>query len=386
MSIFQKSESYNKNYYPAILRNLNSIGWVIEYQAFHPQKKMMVRQRMKLNVLRKKYPKLADFKKHAIEICCQINAKLLGGWSPFMEQESIRLYTDIEVVVNEYLAEKEKELRKDTLRSYSSFCRIFLNWINENVPHVYASLFNKVLAVKYMDYIYITKKVSARTYNNQLKMARAFFNFAKEKCYVKENPFDTIKAKRTEQKKRTIIPAETRQIIIDYLQEHNPAFLTICRMVFTSLIRPKEIRMIQIKHINLHERYILIPSDNAKNHNQRYAPLNDDLINDLINMHLDKYDTNYYLFGIDYKPAKKSMPETKLSKEWVKVRAKLNLPENMQLYSLRDTGINNMLKAGIDPLTVMQAADHHDLKMTTRYANHADIHLIETINKKTPKF
>ena len=68
------------------------------------------------------------------------------------------------------------------------------------------------------------------------------------------------------------------------------------------------------------------------------------------------------------------------------MRTALKLPEEMQLYSLRDTGINEMLKCGIDPLTVMQHADHHDLSMTTRYANHVDPHLVETISKKAPNF
>jgi integrase len=73
-------------------------------------------------------------------------------------------------------------------------------------------------------------------------------------------------------------------------------------------------------------------------------------------------------------------------KVWDKMRRSLKLPQEMQLYSLRDTGINNMLKAGIDPLTVMQAADHHDLSMTTRYANHADPNLIRTLTELAPKF
>ena len=39
-----------------------------------------------------------------------------------------------------------------------------------------------------------------------------------------------------------------------------------------------------------------------------------------------------------------------------------------------------------DPLTVMQHADHHDLSMTTRYANHADPKLIEKISENAPNF
>lgn len=58
----------------------------------------------------------------------------------------------------------------------------------------------------------------------------------------------------------------------------------------------------------------------------------------------------------------------------------------MQLYSLRDTGIYDMLKSGIDDLTVMQHADHSTLEMTTIYGNHQDPNLINLINEKAPKF
>ena len=86
------------------------------------------------------------------------------------------------------------------------------------------------------------------------------------------------------------------------------------------------------------------------------------------------------------KPAVKQIPEAKMRKTWEKMRAAVKLPKEMQLYSLRDTGINNMLKSGIDPLTVMQHADHHDLSMTTRYANHYDSTLIARIRSEAPQF
>ncbi len=45
-----------------------------------------------------------------------------------------------------------------------------------------------------------------------------------------------------------------------------------------------------------------------------------------------------------------------------------------------------MIKIGIDPLTVMQIADHHDLEMTTRYADHYDDGIISLLNEKGPQF
>jgi integrase len=73
-------------------------------------------------------------------------------------------------------------------------------------------------------------------------------------------------------------------------------------------------------------------------------------------------------------------------KAWDRMRTDLKLPKEYQLYSLKDTAINSMLKAGVDDLSVMQAAGHKDLSMTTIYANHHDDKLIDNLNQKAPKF
>lgn len=68
------------------------------------------------------------------------------------------------------------------------------------------------------------------------------------------------------------------------------------------------------------------------------------------------------------------------------MRAVLKLPREYQLYSLRDSGINNLLKADATDLDVVQIVGHSDLSMTFRYANHIDESLIERINKIAPEF
>ena len=68
------------------------------------------------------------------------------------------------------------------------------------------------------------------------------------------------------------------------------------------------------------------------------------------------------------------------------MRDRLNLPLEMQMYSFRDTGIHEMLKSGIDDLSVMQHADHANLQMTTLYGNHFDPNLNNLIYEKAPKF
>lgn len=375
-----------RQHVPAMLKH-NGIGWFIEYYSQNPQTEEMVRFRLKLNRERKRYARVADFRQYAATVANEINIKLFGGWSPFFaSSENSRLYTPLSVVMAEYLSEKERELRAATLTSYKSFCKMFGDWTKEKMPNILMAMFNRVMAVRYLDYVYNERKVSARTWNNQLKMARAFFNWAKEKCYINENPFEAIKPKREQEKRRILIPADYRQQITDYLATENPAFLTVCRLVFVSLIRPKEICNIQIKHVRLATRAILIPQENAKNHHTRFAAFNSQILDDLLTMRLDQFPDDYFLFGDGYRPAKKRITPNRFRKDWDKMRKALKLPSEMQLYSLRDTGINNLLKAGVDPLTVMQHADHHDLSMTTRYANHQDENLTRTIFERGVDF
>lgn len=217
-------------------------------------------------------------------------------------------------------------------------------------------------------------------------MGRTFFAWAKEKCYVKENPFETIKTKREGEKRRILIDKPTRDRIRAYLMEKNPEYLYVCQLVFTSLIRPKEIRLIQVKHIFLDEKCIMIPNENAKTHNLRYAAMSKELHAYLSEIKINRYPEKYYLFGEDLRPSANPCGTARFRQIWERVRKDLKLPQEMQLYSFRDTGINNLLKSGVDALTVMQHADHHDLAMTTRYANHADSGLIQKIYDHAPEF
>ena len=236
-----------------------------------------------------------------------------------------------------------------------------------------------------MDYVYMERKVSARTYNNQLKLARALFSWAVQKCYCKENPFDKIKTKPKEQKRRVLIPHQTRSLIKEYFEKVNPNFIIVMELVFTALLRPREISRVQISQINLVEHYIYMPPEKTKNGYARYAYLSDELCRRIAPL-IDGVPGEMYLIGQGYVPKAEQYDSMQYDKVWNKMRSALSIPKEMVLYSLRDTGINNMLKAGIDPLTVMQAADHHDLSMTTRYANHADPNLMNTLRAHAPAF
>jgi integrase len=375
------------NYLPAMLREHKS-GWIIEYYAEKPLSKKLERKNMKLTRVTSRYKSVKDARLHANRMVMALNIRLSTGWNPFFTSEDARLYATVDTVCNAFISEKSKELRKASICCYKSFTVMFANWLKKNTNTEYLSMVNKTIVSQYLDYVYNERNVSVRAYNNYLKLGRCFFNWAKEKCYVKENPFDLIKLKPKQQKKRTIIPHEYREIIANYLLSHpeEKNYLLALKLIYGAMLRPAEIVKIKIENIDLTNGVIIVPAEVSKNKKQRIIPMTDAIRMDFEQLNLFNFPKSYYVLGRGFVPNSQMLLTAYMRCRWDKIRKKLNLPKEMQQYSLRDTGIFEMLKSGIDQLTVMQHADHHSLEMTTIYANHVDPNLATIIREKSPTF
>lgn len=383
-------------YIPAVLRK-NSHGHIIEYYFFDHLSGGYVRRTIKLNRIRKRFTSTKDFKEYATSIICKLNVKLAGGWSPIGEVVNTREYVPIAQVIDQYIREKQSSLAKNTMMAYRSFCIRLKSWVEKNYPQCNCALFTKVIAIQFLDHIWAgdsavvnkSKKraqcsghVSERTYNNNLKLGRAFFAWCIDKCYAKENPFETIKPKREAKKKRTLIPKQIRTKIDQYFAKNNPGMRIVCRLVYTSLLRPIEVSRVRMNQILYDKSCIHMPFDQTKNGKERYGRIDEDLAK-LLHQHLEGAAATDFIFcdgTWSYGPKQKNSHS--FGNAWEKMREDLNLPEEYQLYSLRDTGIHDLLIDGVVDLDVMHAAGHSDLSMTTRYADHIDEEMITRINNQ----
>lgn len=375
------------DFIPAVLKKTPSEGYLVEYHFKDKITNKLVRKRYYLNRIVNAYKKKSDGLNHARRIVHELNEKLKNGWTPIFETENQRLYTPILQLRDIYLNNKKRDLRADTMRSYTSMTNLFNEWIEgSNRSGKVTGNFLRYDAICYMDYVY-DKGFSNRTYNNTLKGMRAFFSWAVEHCYCKENPFANIKMKTKESKKRILIDEKSRKKISEYLKVKNPQFLIVCQLVYNSAMRPKEIANIQIKDIRLKDRYIIVREDNAKNGKARCATITADVIEYLRPL-TENLPDNHFLFGMnkDLLPDAKRCALSKFRKLWDDMRTKLNLPQEMQLYSLRDTGMIDLLHAGVDELSVQHHYDHSNLSIQAIYTNHHDPNLNERIFTNAPKF
>lgn len=143
----------------------------------------------------------------AQQVADNLNAKLRGVWSPQHQSEDSRLYTPLSVLRERFLSAKEaEECRQTTLVQYGSVTDIWLRWCEDNGhAQKYSGTFLHLEAVRYMDDVMALGN-RHRSYNNTLKVMKAFFQWAMEHCYAKENPFAGIKTLKKEKKIRILVP------------------------------------------------------------------------------------------------------------------------------------------------------------------------------------
>lgn len=414
-----------QTYVPACLKKHEVDGWRIEYYALNPITNKLERKRIRLNQLRQRFRNTAEFRTQANQMVCALNVKLFNGWTPFGGKEHARHYTLLSEVMEKYINEKSKELKDSTLVSYRSFNNILMRWLkSRKMDEMQAIQFSHEIAIEFLDYIYNDytyaavkkdengkkmrkprterqraalpdevrteqKTISINCYNNYVKQGRALFTWAVNKNYLVENPFDKIELKKKnkeEEKFRTLVTPQQRDMIREYFLEHNPNFLVVAELVFNALIRPVEITRIRVGQVDLKNKVIHMSGAQTKTGYKRDAVLTDELIMLLADMLAPGYPADYFLIGPGYKPAPKAITSKAYRKTWQKMRETLGLPDSIQLYSLRDTGIVGLFDNGADANTVKGAADHHNLNITSIYCDHVDEKLVEKVREYTPTF
>lgn len=378
-------------YTPAVLRH-NERGYYIEYFVRHPDSGQSVRFRQNANMLRKRLS-AAEFKSTIHVQVANLNAKLAAGWTPFAADGNGLRFTPLHDALPSFVKAKQRELRPATLTSYKSQIDILLRYLDQiGLQGVTIGNFSKPIAYGFLDYLSLDrdladkpkKPLSNNAWNTYLKKYSAIFGFFVERGYITENPFAGIRTKPKEDKKRQNVTPEQRTAILSYLQQHNPGYIMVLALIYSSLIRPKEIELIRIQDVDLDKHWVHIPADNAKTHKERYAPLTEEECTILRTWGLHNYPPTYYLIGSSYRPDHQKAYHGKYKKDWITIRRKLALPSCVQLYSFKDTGLSDMILSGVDVLTAMRAADHHDLSVTTRYVCHADTDMINKVRAHAP--
>lgn len=382
MRITEKN-NFLKKFQPAQLKETKT-RWYIDYYVLHPETGVMVRKIIKLNRIKN----ITERRRFAKKTIQEINQKLHDGWNPFLVSEAPNSFIRLDLAIDQFLKSKIKELRDKSVDSYNSFTKTLLDWCKKYFKKdIFLVTFDDNTALKFMDYVYFDKKVANTTFNNYLRFFSGLFNWFVARKMYKSNPFAGIRVKKSAQKRRIKIDLEHRESIKKYLEQTNKPYLFVCLLAYGCLIRRSEATKLKVGDINFNNQTILVSGEIAKSGRTRVATIPNYLMPLIYELNIDKANKkNYLISKKDFTNGTIIMHPKRISDCFTKMRVALKLPQNISFYSLRDTGIIQMLDDGISPQKVQMQADHSSLEITSIYARHSNASGEQQIKDKTSDF
>lgn len=346
--------------------------WFISFYAFDPAKGVMRRKRIKINSVGNSVQR----RRYAAQVCHRLSEKLETGWNPWVEAEADRCYKRFSDVLTHYRNYTTKllndgVLRQSTCHDYMCFLHILECW-NENrrSPIRYIYQFDRDFCVRFLDYIYIDRENSPRTRNNYLAFLRTFSSFLVQHLYLKERPTDGLVSvgKALLKKERKVIAAADMQRLHDWLQANNRPYLLVCYFLHYMLIRPKEIAKLRLCDICVAKQTIYIDDTISKNKKSAFVTMPAKIIELMVELGYFTAPSSHYIFSHGFRPGANWVNEKTYRDYWSRtIRPVLHFPKEYKFYSLKDTGITAMLRAGCDALSVKEQARHSSLLMTDIY-------------------
>ncbi|AUC13839.1 hypothetical protein BTO06_01140 [Tenacibaculum sp. SZ-18] len=354
------------DYVPAELRE--NKRWEIIYYVKCPFDNKLKRKANRVRPLKS----ITERRKLGRKMVLEINRKLERGWNPFLNENESKGFYKFTEASKLFLDRTEKEVRnnekrEDTLRSYKSFIKNIIKYLKEiKEEDMFVIKFKGELVRDFLDVIYYDRDNSARTRNNYLNFIKTFSDWLIVKKFISHNPTNRIELIPEKVKEREIIPDGALKEIFKYLEDEKRNYYMLCLLCYYCLIRRTEMTKLKVSDIILKNGVIYVNSNISKNKKSMPVTIPDLVIPYLVD-HIKNAELGDYLFSDSFLPGKNKLAPKKISDEWAKVRLHLNLSKKYQWYSLKDTGITNLLKAGVPTIAVRDQARHHSIIQTEEY-------------------
>lgn len=346
-------------------------SWYVEFFYHNAQKERMERIRVtrKLNRIKDPREKLRNFN----HLCEAYRIALEGGWNPLDEHANNRLKKEIiGISLDEALNlfetyHRAKGTRPKSMSTYRSIINAFIRFYGGGKKVATISDF------EITDFLNTKEREgnwAGVTYNNCRIALNNLFRFLKVNKYIAENPVtdsETRKKMRTES--HQVFSERDFKTIMEWLDKHDKYCQLFVRMIYYTCIRPKELRFLKLKYIDLEEGSITIPGTVSKN--RKSIPVNIDvsLMVELDKLKIDNYPCEFFLLG----SASTFISETMCSENYAYNRFQKCLEatgltgKNYTLYSFKHLSNVRKFRAGWTLAEICSANRHGSLSETEIY-------------------
>lgn len=367
-------------------------GWYVHFRFSNRQK----RYKLGINLIEDVKEREQKFK----SLAKVLHQKLKNGWNPFddisPEDDEFRFVDALEFAIKK----KKGVIAPKTFSDYSGTIRFVKSAIsNLCLDYLTVKKVKRKHIRKIIEKVKDQRKWSNKSYNKNLGYLSAVMDELINWDLIEINPCTKIRRLPTQEStaNRTATDAEHKKIT-SYLKNNNFNFYVFVMSIYYTGIRPKELLDIKISDIDFENSEIILRSNTTKNKKSRVVPINSDLMAHFLKIGAKTENINFYLFGafdynhkhrsklgLDFLKAPNKIKRDTATKLWNKL-IKVGLKIDVNLYSMKHKGSNDMLKAGIDLDTIRYIFGHSTKRTTTIYAKEINNVYKKELMEKFPKF
>jgi integrase len=349
------------------LKNLQQKKWYVRFRFYDERDnkwKLVIR---KPNVNRKDLS-LAERKAQLTALKDAVEFKLkVQQWNPLTntyidpEKQSSK-ETEIEVLRQMFffdaldyaVSHKTNDWSKKTRQDYKSFVKYL-----KQAASSLGLLYKTISEVRRLDCRLLLqeaqdiRKLTNIGYNKYRDFLSSLLGTLEEFEILEYNPVHKIKQKATIKKISHRPPtSEQKKIIFSKIKCHNKTYYRFLAVLYGCTLRPKEITRLKIKHlIRASQIFRIIPDrieENSKTLIEREVVIPDWVLALLDELHLERYDQNWYIFSTrnkygSFMPGPNRMHSNTPTTWWRKI-VKEDLGLDVTQYSLKKLSGNHMVR------------------------------------------
>lgn len=385
-----------KNYKNPSLYCGSSSEWYVEYYYRIPGTEQFKRfkERFDIGRMRSKYGD-AYAKQYGQEAVHFMRGKLAEGWNPFTAQKrnapsNMKILASLELVKEQLSSGATKTMKASYVEIYNRLIRFVAD---NKMESRFMVEFTANDAEKFKTDLLEKYRLSAKTVNSSISYASTFWKTAKKNGHAIHDIFelvDRIRKDHTAVAKELFEPFTTAEMcdIVDALKSKGQYdFLRFVLFIYYSWSRPVEICRLLVEDINLTEGTIRFRAGKTKNGKAAFVQIVPPLKELLLEMKLDQYPADHFLFSIDnlYLPGRKNISPDSHVRRWQKYikDTKTGLGLDKEMYGMKHTGnIHYLLNnKGNTNLKWQQMQNRHgSATMTERYIRKLGAFFIEVGN------
>lgn len=286
---------------------------------------------------------------------CQVSEEELGN-SCFVPNQ---ITTEATQTLLDNLEKKKHRLRHRTVKGYESQVNIFQKYLQE---HNLSEMTPEIIK-SFLEYLSINDYDNSTVNSYRYLFGSLLGEEMKEQTYkntekLKVNPDGAMYFTRPQ-----II--ELR----DAIEKTYPQLWLGCMMVFYCFARPRsEMLRLKVGDINFYDHTMVFHGDIAKNIKTQTIVVPRPMLDLFFEYGINNYPSSYYIIGKGGQPNKEAQPVNRLGNIHRKVLIQLKYDtEKYIMYSWKNTGIIEAVRAGIDLVSLARQVRHHSLDQLNQY-------------------